>query len=87
MKYRIEYYSIQSDHIFATPEFESGELIEADNWDKVVNYITEQKDSWGHRYRINENFKTESLSSEYQFISNAGGVIVNEYVEPEFKKI
>lgn len=85
MRYLVQYHSVQSDHIFATPSYDRSEFVEADSVEKLTEHISNQTDMWGNPYRLNENFgNPNSVSRMYQYISNQGGVIVDEYNEPQF---
>jgi hypothetical protein len=88
MKYLIEYHSVQSDHIFASPTYWSSEAVVTDSVEKLTEYISTKTDMWGHPYRLNEDFQNpNSVSRKYQYISNQGGVIVSPYEEMVFTSI
>lgn len=79
---KINYYDIKSNHIFARPEFTKSELVECNGFDdeKLISYIESKKDSYGNNFE-----KGKILGFDY--ISNAGGVKVKQYVYPEIKKL
>jgi hypothetical protein len=87
MKIKINYHSIQSDHILAMPEFSHCEIVEAEglNDPKLVNYITSQKDEYGSKFKKADK-KTKSLLG-FDYISRAGGVKIEKYKEPKTKKL
>jgi hypothetical protein len=88
MRYLVNYHSVQSDHILATPSYHSSEFVETDSVVKLTEHISNQTDMWGHPYRLNENFGNPNCVSRiYQYISNQGGVIVDEYNEPQFNML
>lgn len=86
MKYVINYHSVQSEHIFATPQHTHSEFVEVDTVERLNEYISTKRDLWGHSYRVNEEFgNPNSVSKQYNYISNQGGVIVEEYTQPDFR--
>jgi len=88
MKYLIEYHSVQSDHILASPTFFSSEAVEVDNMDRLTEYLSTKTDIWGHPYVLNENFENpKDVTREYNYISKWGGAIVTPYKEMVFTKI
>jgi hypothetical protein len=82
MKIRIIYHTIQSDHILATPEYTHEEVVEVKGFDdpKLVNYIESKTDGYGHKFKRKKNFG-------FDYISQAGGVVVKEYEKPKEPKI
>ena len=87
MKIRITYCNILSDHILATPEETSSEIVEVKNMNDpaLKEYIEAKKDWYGH------NFKKASVKDKktlgFDYISHAGGVKLYEYVSPKIKKL
>jgi len=83
MKFKITRYEIQSDHMLATPqETNDFEIVEADSIDdpKLVEYCESRKDWYGNSMKKEESFG-------FQYISNAGALTVEAYVEPTVKKL
>lgn len=79
MKYKIKYYYIKSDHIFASPEYDHNEIIDTSSEEELQKYIESKKDQYGN------NFKKEN-SFGFDYISNQGAVKVEIY-NPKIKKI
>lgn len=79
MKYKISYYYIKSDHIFAFPEYDHNEIVDVNSEEKLQNYIESKKDQYGN------NFKKKT-SFGFDYISNQGGVKIEKY-NPKIKKI
>ena len=84
MKIKIKYHEIKSDHIMATPEYDRKEFIECDGLDdpKLISYIETKKDWYGHYFKLS---KKKTLG--FNYISNRGGVKVEEYIEPNIKTL
>ena len=84
MKIKISYCSIKSDHILAMPELTHSEIVEAEDLGdpKLVNYITSQKDWYGHKFR-----KDSRKTFGFNYTSNTGVVKVEEYKEPWVKEL
>lgn len=82
MKKIIEYYSILSDHVFATPEYTHSELVEVDTEEELQKYIESKKDRYGGSFK-----KKDKDFMDYQYTSHSGGVKVRDYNPPKFKKI
>jgi hypothetical protein len=78
-KYTISYYGILSDHIFATPEYVSSEIVNAPSYDDVVKYVLGKKDLYGHPFKQKSSFG-------FDFISHAGAAKIEKY-NPKIKKI
>ena len=82
MRYKLEIYSIQSDHLLAFPEFDHFMYVESDDIDK---YIREKMtDGYGHHYE-----KADAKSKRifgFDYTSHVGALNVNEYKEPKFEK-
>ena len=80
MKIRVQYFEIMSDHIFATPQYDREELVEATslNDPKLIAYIESKKDFCGNNFK-----KSETKSYGFDYISNAGAVKVVKYIEPK----
>ncbi len=84
MKIKISYCSIKSARVLAMPELTHSEIVEAKGFDdpKLVNYITSQKDWYGHKFK-----KDSKKTFGFNYISNTGGVRVERYREPRTKKL
>ncbi|HEC64613.1 hypothetical protein LCGC14_2575010 [marine sediment metagenome] len=84
MKIKIIYCSILSDHVLAMPEFTHSEMVKAKGLSdpKLVNYITSQKDRYGHKFK-----KDSKKTFGFDYTSNQGGVKVEVYEEPHVKQL
>jgi len=82
MKIKISYFDIMSDHILASPEFSSCEVVEANGLDdkKLDEYIISKQDFYGHHYK-------KEYSHGFDYISNQGAVKVEIYEEPKVKRL
>ena len=69
-----------SDHILATPEITSEEVVSAKSREYLDKYIEGKKDFYGH------SFKKESRYG-FDYISATGGVKVKKYTPQIIKKI
>ncbi len=82
-KVKIEYHSIQSDHILAFPEFDHSEVVEYETPRKLQRYIESKKDDWGNYYKKPDKKK----SFGFDYVSRTGGVKVKPYKPTKIKKI
>lgn len=83
MKYKIKYYYIKSDHIFATPEYDYCEVVIIKNNNKEIaldKYIATKKDQYGFK------FKKEKKSG-FDYISKQGAIKIVEYKHSKLKII
>lgn len=80
MKYKIEFHSIQSDHMLAMPELDYIEYIETNSPLKLKKYIESKKDSYGNYFKFKKEFG-------YDYISRAGGVKVKLYKPIKFTQL
>ncbi len=78
----INYHTIKSDHIFATPEYTHSEVVNASSPADLINYVEKQTDQYGHNFKYEEE-----KSFGFDFISHAGGVKIEDYNDPDVKKI
>ena len=70
--------------MMAIPEYVSKEYVECDGLDdpKLISYVESKKDFY------NSNFKkSKKKFLGFDYISRTGAVKVEEYVDPEIKKI
>jgi hypothetical protein len=83
MKVKISYYYIKSDHLLASPEFDHFEIVEVHSlYDpKLKAYISTKKDDCGHPFVEYPN------SFDFDYISNAGGIKLEEYIPVVIKKL
>lgn len=80
MKYLIRYYYIKSFNLFAVPEYDHEEIVEAKSAKELDKYIISQKDQYGNNYKVKSYY-------EFTHISNRGAVKVTHYSPPKVKKI
>lgn len=73
-RYKINYHSIQSDHILATPEFTHSEIVEVDSDEKLQEYIESKTDGYDNHFK-----KEDKPFFGFDYISRTGGVKVEEY--------
>lgn len=86
MKFRIEIRELQSDHIFAIPQFLKNEYITAKNREAAQLYILKNiKDVYGKSFK-KANVKTKKMF-KVDFTSPTGSIVLHEYNEPKFKKV
>jgi hypothetical protein len=69
-----------SDHILATPEVTSEEVVSSKSRERLDKYIEGKKDFYGH------SFKKESKYG-FDYVSVTGGVKVKKYIPRIIKKI
>jgi len=81
MKFEVKIYSLQSDHIFATPKYDHSRFIKAESREQLERYIKDNmKDEYGHPYHIEDR-------EPYTHTSSAGGLRVENYEEIKFETI
>lgn len=80
MKYLIKYYYIKSDHMFAQPEFDHEEVIDALNEHILDDYICKQKDEYNSLFQ-------KKLSFGFDYISNYGGIKISKYEPIKIKQL
>ena len=85
-KYVIEIHTIQSDHLFATPEYSKSYYVEGTE-KQLTEWLSKQTDDWGSQFKPNPAFGGNSVSKKFSWISNYGGLIINEYQEPKFEQL
>ena len=78
MKYVIEYYTIQSDHILAIPQFSHKEIVDS-TLPKIGKYLR------GKGYSLAKASTKKAFG--FDFTDNWGAVKVKKYVAPRIKKI
>lgn len=84
MIYKITYCNIEEGaHIFVSPVPIYTELVDCDSLEKLDKYITSQKDFCGNKFKINKDRR--GVNREYDYISNQGGVKLNQYVNPTLR--
>ena len=69
MIYKIEYHSMQSDHIMATPTLHHEEYVEVKTLKVLYEYIEEMRDDCGDLYE-----RSLKRHFGFDFISRRGGV-------------
>lgn len=83
-KYKVKLYTVQSDHIFATPSYDGRTIfLESDSRQKVIKYIIENyKDLYGHKFRV-----PKKKNFSYDLTSKQGGAKIKKVAFPKYKKI
>ena len=87
MKYIIEYYWIQSDHILATPDYGKSETVECNSIKELDDYLSKQHDPWNKKNYYKKATEEEKKMFGFDYISRQGGVKIEKYKSPKFKKI
>jgi hypothetical protein len=85
MKSLVKYYSIQSDHLLAIPEYSHKEVVEHATPEKLRKYIEAQKDEYGGYYRKATAERKKRFGFDYT--SGSGAVKVEKYKPQKVKKI
>jgi len=85
MKVLISYHNIDNGaHMFATPEYTNSEIVEVESLEdkKLQDYIESKKDFHSSYFK-----KKDTPFMGFQYTSSQGGVTVEEYIEPNVKKL
>lgn len=78
MKYEIEYYTIQSDHILAVPQYSHSEIVDS-TLPRIRKYIR------GKGYHLAKAWTKKNF--DFDFTNAWGAVKIKEYKSPKVKKI
>lgn len=77
--FRISYQTVQSDHIFASPEEHEFEFVKAKKIEDLYKRISKRKDLCGHPYLVCDPIKDKYvMEMGFKFKSHRGGVKIEE---------
>lgn len=77
--FRISCQTVQSDHIFASPEEHDFEFVEAEQVEDLYERISKRKDLWGHPYLVCDPIKDKFvMEMGFKFKSHQGGVKIEK---------
>lgn len=81
-RFVINYFWVQSDHICAEPTLHHTEFVEG-TLEELHDYIESREDGYENPY-----YKCNPETSYgFDYISNQGGVTIEDYVEPKFMQL